>query len=328
MSGFDSLFLLTRTISSSIPALVWTLIFLAAIHSLSAILLHYRMELYYMDDSKDLSSREKIYRLFGTFSRSLFTTFELTLGNYVPVSRVMIEHVSEWYTIFCIVHRCAIGFAMLSVMRGVFMHETFAIAARDDRIIIAQKERSAQAHTTKMKKLFQALNLNDDEKITSEEFRVVCESNTLRMWLGGMELNIDDADLVYSLIAGSEDEITLDQLVKGMSRLKGNAKNISLATLEKESQEIHGLIQQIRCALGRGQDISSSTLEERTHEIRDLVLQIHCALNGRMASSQPEHRHDSRSVYSGEHRHDPRNAYPWTFGLNGSRGPGGSFEEV
>jgi len=41
--------------------------------------------------------------------------FEITLANWPPVSRLLAENVSEWFMLFGVLHKLAIGFAVVSV---------------------------------------------------------------------------------------------------------------------------------------------------------------------------------------------------------------------
>jgi hypothetical protein len=42
--------------------------------------------------------------------------FEITLANWPPVSRLLAENVSEWFMLFGVLHKLAIGFAVVSVV--------------------------------------------------------------------------------------------------------------------------------------------------------------------------------------------------------------------
>ena len=42
---------------------------------------------------------------------------------------------------------CVVTFAMIQIIRAVFMHETFKVAAADDDLVIMQKERQMEKHT-------------------------------------------------------------------------------------------------------------------------------------------------------------------------------------
>ena len=50
---------------------------------------------------------------FGSFSRSLFTMFELTLANWPTASRVMMEEVHELWFIYAVAHKMMLGFAVI-----------------------------------------------------------------------------------------------------------------------------------------------------------------------------------------------------------------------
>ena len=66
--------------------------------------------------------------------------FEITLGNWPPVARILQENVSEFYVAFSIIHKLVIGFAVIGVINGVFMQETFKVlqppAGRVDKRVV------------------------------------------------------------------------------------------------------------------------------------------------------------------------------------------------
>ena len=41
--------------------------------------------------------------------------FEVTLANWPPAARLLAENVSEWFMLFGVLHKLAIGFAVVSV---------------------------------------------------------------------------------------------------------------------------------------------------------------------------------------------------------------------
>ena len=40
----------------------------------------------------------------------MLSMFELTLGNWPPVTRLLSEEVTEWFMLICIAHKLTIGF--------------------------------------------------------------------------------------------------------------------------------------------------------------------------------------------------------------------------
>lgn len=252
---FDSLYLIVATIMGSISALFWSAVLLLIGQMMTAFVLNQMLEDYMLDESKPIEQRKEVYRYFGTFTRSFFSMFEITLGNFVPISRALMENVSEWYLIFNMLHKCAIGFAVVNVVRGVFMHETFKVAGTDDHIMLSQKLRSKRIHRKKMKRLFEIADADGNGTLDREEFADICKDKILITWMGSMELDIHDSNLVFTLITGREEggdadedddaALTLDQLVDHMSKMKGPARGIELAEVRHECRQLRTMIKHI-----------------------------------------------------------------------------------
>ena len=45
----------------------------------------------------------------------------------------------EWYSIFSVAYKLIVGFAAVGIINGVFMQETFKVAASDDKLMMRQK---------------------------------------------------------------------------------------------------------------------------------------------------------------------------------------------
>merc|ERR1719198_2319740 len=119
-------------------------------------------DFYFREDKYPVEERQQVYEYFGTFSRSMLSMFEITLANWPPVARLLSENVSEFFMPICVVHKLLIGFAVVGVINGVFMQETFKVAATNDRIMIRQKEKAAKMHTAKMRRLFEQADDSGD----------------------------------------------------------------------------------------------------------------------------------------------------------------------
>merc|ERR1711904_766172 len=94
----------------------------------------------------------------GTFTRSLFTMFELTLANWPTVTRNLAENVNEVWMLVGLTHKLVIGFAVIGVVNGVFMQETFKVAAEDDTIMMQRTNKAGKRLRAKMHRLFQSID--------------------------------------------------------------------------------------------------------------------------------------------------------------------------
>ena len=83
---------------------------------LALLITGYLTEYYFNDANVPEQNRQAVYVYFGTFSRSIYSMFEITLANWPPASRLLAENVSEWFMLFGIIHKLTIGFAVVSVV--------------------------------------------------------------------------------------------------------------------------------------------------------------------------------------------------------------------
>eukprot|EP00437_Effrenium_voratum_P049661 CAMPEP_0181531524 /NCGR_PEP_ID=MMETSP1110-20121109/72147_1 /TAXON_ID=174948 /ORGANISM="Symbiodinium sp., Strain CCMP421" /LENGTH=591 /DNA_ID=CAMNT_0023662601 /DNA_START=34 /DNA_END=1806 /DNA_ORIENTATION=+ len=242
---FDSLYLMSTAIRSSSGILGWTAALLFLIQMLFALVFNQLLYGFYFSDSVSTDEfvkdqQEIVYTYFGTFSRSLLTMFEITLANWPPVCRVLTENVSEWFMIFFLVHKVTMGFAVIGVINGVLMQETFKVASYDDTIMMRTKQKAMQNHIRKMQLLFEEADTSEDGRIDLQEFQEIVADNELKAWLGAMELDIQDVGEAWDLLQDNAKDksggLTAEQLVLGVAKLQGTAKSLDLQKVIKEQQ--------------------------------------------------------------------------------------------
>jgi len=243
--GFDSLYLMTKAIKTSFPILVWATVILVLIQTLFALILRAVLEKYILDDSKPLEGRQAVFKLYGSFSRAFLTMFEITFANWTPACRILMEHVSEFYIMFSLVHKLSVGFSIVSVLIGVFIQETFKVATSDDHIMLINKDRSVLRHARQMDKLFHGLDLSNDGVLTREEFANIVHSPSVKHWLSALELDVVDAHLLFDLVDDGDEEVTATELREGIARLKGTARSIDVNATLYESKSAHQRCQEI-----------------------------------------------------------------------------------
>lgn len=207
--------------------------------------------------------------------------FEITMGNWMPPCRALVENLSEWFMIFFILHKLIIGFSVLAVMNGVFMQETFKVANSDDYLMVLNRERAIKTHTRKIRALFDHLDDDGDGHVTLDEFKGIMDDPSVRKWLSAMDLEVWDVETVFRLLDddGSH-RLTAQELVSGVSRLKGQARSIDLNTLLYEAREHWDTAEEdIQRLVDEREQIAEVLQEEMKHRtpIRRLTSPTHLA---------------------------------------------------
>lgn len=240
IQGFDSLYLIVSSIRSSVSALAWSSIVVLLVEMMFALFLFVMLEEFWMDPSNPEPARQLIFEYFGTFTRSLQTMIEMLLGNWHEVTRMLTHNVSEWYMVFGVAHQLVLGFAVLEVITGVFLHETFKVATLDDGILLNETKREVKDQSRKMERFFKHADTDGQGFLDKEKFTKVLQNDDVQEWMAAMGLDAHQIDRVFTLFdTDSRGKITLEQLVAGTLSLKGQAKAMELAVVRAMVEDIH-----------------------------------------------------------------------------------------
>merc|ERR1740121_1678637 len=164
--------------------------------------------------------------------------FEMLLGNWYAVTNDLVK-VSEWYMIFGVGHQLAVGFAVIEVMTGVFLHETFQVAALDHGIMSNETKRAIKTTTDKMQIFFETADTNGNGFLDREELEEVLQKQKVHEWLSGMGLDIQDVGTAFAVMDKDRDgQLSAEEFVQGALLLKGQSRAIEVAVLRNILEEI------------------------------------------------------------------------------------------
>eukprot|EP00928_Gymnodinium_smaydae_P050597 TRINITY_DN3414_c0_g2_i1.p1 TRINITY_DN3414_c0_g2~~TRINITY_DN3414_c0_g2_i1.p1 ORF type:complete len:512 (-),score=56.26 TRINITY_DN3414_c0_g2_i1:100-1635(-) len=240
LHGLDSLVIITTAMKGCVSVLLWTFVVLGLVQMLCALLVAQYLHVFYFDGGVHNAGQIAVFEYFGTFNRAYFSMWEVTLGNWPPASRILAEHVGEAFFALGMLHKLVIGFAVVAIINGVFMQQTFSVAAMDDVIMVRRKETQMQYHRKKMKQLWKEADMSGDGEITLNEWLALLDHPEVKTWLASMELESRDAALVFELLDESDDgTVSFEELVVGVSKLKGAARSIDLHALAREHQKLY-----------------------------------------------------------------------------------------
>ncbi|CAE7233665.1 NaCP60E [Symbiodinium natans] len=227
-----SLQLLIKCLAASMNMLFWSFCLLTFVQCVFGMIVSTLCRDFVTDESYDHAWREGVFRYYGTFTRTFLTMFEILFANWSPPARVLVENYSEWFSIFFLIYRCVLGFAVLNVVNAVFVQQTMKTASSDEDLAFKQKEKDVAMYTRKVKKLFQTIDLSGDGTINLHEFAKLVQSPKLKFWMSQLELEYHDLMSLFEFLDNGDGEITLMEFIEGASRLRGGAKALDVWRLE------------------------------------------------------------------------------------------------
>jgi len=231
-SVLSSLQLLIKCLSASADMLVWTFCLLTFIQCVAGMVVSTLCSEFLKDTGQSIELREEVYRYYGTFTRTFLTMFEILFANWSPPCRVLVENVSEWFSVFFLLYRCVLGFAVLNVVNAVFVQQTMKTASSDEELAFKQKEKDIAAYARKVRRLFQTMDDSNDGAISLEEFSKLVTSPKLKFWMSQLELEYHDLLSLFEFLDNGDEQITLQEFIEGASRLRGHAKALDVWRLE------------------------------------------------------------------------------------------------
>merc|ERR1711874_516743 len=98
---------------------------------------------------------------------------------------------------------------------------------------------------------FAQVDQSGDGCINLEEFRNLAEDPRMKAWISAMDMDVSDAERVFTLMDDGDGEVSVDELLAGISRLKGAAKSIDLCQLAHKITRIEDCVIKIH-ALANG----------------------------------------------------------------------------
>eukprot|EP00913_Durusdinium_trenchii_P027163 g25486.t1 len=204
-NALGSLQLLVKGLVASRGMLFWSFCLLTFLQCVAGMIISTLCRDYLLERVSEAANSVEVRDVFtryGTFSRTMLTMFEILFANWGPPARILVDNVSEWYSIFFLLYRCVLGFAVINVVNAIFVQQTLKTASSDEELSFRQTPGS----------LFHA-------------FSKLVKSPKLKFWMSQLELEYHDLLSLFEFLDNGDGQITLTEL-------RGGAKALDIWRIE------------------------------------------------------------------------------------------------
>mmetsp|Transcript_77585 Transcript_77585/g.179896 ORF Transcript_77585/g.179896 Transcript_77585/m.179896 type:complete len:545 (-) Transcript_77585:202-1836(-) len=242
----DNLNLIVKSIMASFTTLSWAMIILIGIQWISAMVLGQLAQNYLSDQAETAVTGGKdlrqVYEYYGTFSRTMITMFEVTHVNYGPATRVLMNSVGEHTAWLVIVYRCIVSFAVLNVIRAVFIQQTLKVAERDRDLLIRSKASADKQQRKELQHLFDEIT-GETDTLKLERWKEEAGKSSLKEWMLALDIGHGDVESVFNLMdSDGNGELTAEEFIKAATKLRGHARAIDLIHLLTMLQDMESKV--------------------------------------------------------------------------------------
>eukprot|EP00438_Fugacium_kawagutii_P032719 Skav229139 [mRNA] locus=scaffold1875:115393:127050:+ [translate_table: standard] len=251
--GFDSLIVMTTALQQSANGLFWVAVIMFVVQLLFALLLHQVFVSMVGQTPFSREDEQVLFQYFGTFPRAMLTMFQVTLGTWVPVARVLQEIIGPAMNMFTILHKVTIGFACIGVTcLHIGASATFATQCVAKKGLGEKGHVDGRLHAEKMKAFFDLADQSGDTIITRDKWKDVMASPSTKQWFAAQGLSIQDPDEVFTLLDADRSDAWIEKhvgrvvrLIFGVAKLHGPARSLDLAILAEQQRRLMLLLEDL-----------------------------------------------------------------------------------
>lgn len=148
------------------------------------------------------------------------------------------------YGVFFLTYKLLGGFAIVAVINGVFMHETFNVANSDPALMVIKEKRKKEVHLATMERLFSAADRQGRGALSFSDFRALLADPFVQDWLSSYELSTGDVEKLFYMMDDGDGKLTAEELLSGVSKLKGAARSLDVHAVKLEVDSIKASLAQ------------------------------------------------------------------------------------
>mmetsp|Transcript_59058 Transcript_59058/g.127769 ORF Transcript_59058/g.127769 Transcript_59058/m.127769 type:complete len:649 (-) Transcript_59058:109-2055(-) len=247
--GFRSL---VKTVLSGLQTLGWSLLLLFLVILVCGLAMCELVQMEIGDRNNDVDTREWMWNYYGSAMRATYTMFEiLNAGSWPAVVRPLFDKVSWWYVIFILLYVTFVVFAMKTIISALFLKDTLSAASQDLEEVIAETMKKKEAYMNKLRAFFETADTSGDGALSREEFETILANPKVTSWLQILDLEVAESGTLFDLLAQDTGQVTIDQFMQGIARLKGMSRSIDTITIQRDmvrlQAETSEMAQILRC---------------------------------------------------------------------------------
>eukprot|EP00930_Biecheleria_cincta_P065584 TRINITY_DN5141_c0_g1_i1.p1 TRINITY_DN5141_c0_g1~~TRINITY_DN5141_c0_g1_i1.p1 ORF type:complete len:582 (+),score=124.71 TRINITY_DN5141_c0_g1_i1:175-1920(+) len=227
-----------------------------------------------IDASKpgQVEKAENLAPYFGNLYLTMVTLFASITGGddwMTAATQLRALDAGEFYfVVFCFfVFFSLVG--LLNVVNGIFVDSAVCTRTEDE---VVQHFRDDEHRTSEeIRRIFQQADKNGSNSITLEELQTQVKHPWVKAYFAGLDIDPREASIIFTLLdTDSNGELTIDEFVAGILKMKGSAKGVDVLAIMFDHQ---------RLALSF--NVLCSYLEDELREIKDAVKPGSCRQDGK-----------------------------------------------
>jgi len=241
---FKEMWQLLRGIVDSMGTLIWTYVMMLCVlyfFAISATTLFGKMGMF---DDDEVAS-EICSENFNDVMLSMLTLFQImTLDSWSSMVRPLMK-VHVWSVLFFIIFITISDFLLMNLITSVIVNQAVEHGKDDKAEVAAEIELAREAAIHDLVGLFQEMDEDGGGTISRHEVAKAWKSRRVRNKFRTMDIGKKDLIILWTALDDGDGELSIEEFIQGMRKLKGEAKAKDILKLFREVRILEASIKEI-----------------------------------------------------------------------------------
>jgi len=177
---------------------------------------------------------------FGSVQDAMITMYMVcTGGEDWKIFFDLIKEAGAFHAAVFLFYVAFVQIAVLNILTGVFVENALKLAQPDREAMALECRRLEIEEAKALRILGQEIDVIGSGTIKATDFYSKIGNDKLKACLQVLGLNINDAQLFFQMLCTTDDEVDIDEFVKGCMKLKGGATSIDMQSVLFQTRLIH-----------------------------------------------------------------------------------------
>mmetsp|Transcript_73920 Transcript_73920/g.214128 ORF Transcript_73920/g.214128 Transcript_73920/m.214128 type:complete len:146 (+) Transcript_73920:1-438(+) len=127
---------------------------------------------------------------------------------------------------------------MFRIITALFLRDTLAVASADTEMVIQEKQKEKARYAQHLLDFFEAADTSGDGNLTYDEFEAILQDERVQHYLAWLELDARESKQLFKLLDDGDQEVSVDEFVRGALRLKGQARSQDVIAIMHDCHKI------------------------------------------------------------------------------------------
>lgn len=239
MQLFSQLRSMVETFVASLSSLFWSMVLLLVCMMIAALVLCESIVPLIVDPTAgiDLENKEWLLIRYGSFTRAMYTMFEITFsGGWPLLVRPLVDDVSVFFAVPCLIYVVAVVFAALRLITALMVRSTMQVLSSDAATAVLERMEKAAELQDKLLEVFHDADSDGDGRLTMEEFAAILQHKEMRHYMSALGLDIRDARVLFRVLVDDGDgTLSVQEFCDGLAKVKGGPTSADIMHLLHET---------------------------------------------------------------------------------------------